>query len=151
MFQNLLHNNYIEINKKGLIVVNELFKKCKRLSNWTKVPVPSSVLKRRLTNIDEPLLKYRSKGNKKNIEMAIKGILIMKTACIIGEEFGTHALKKMLPFRNESHVSLLKILKYLEGEEFIEILSESDPKDIQCRFNKSFLRESIYQVMLFKD
>lgn len=85
------------------------------------------------------------------MEMAIKGIMIMKTASIIGEEFGTHALKKILPFRNESYTSILKILKYLEEEAFIEILSESDPKDVICRFNKSFLRESIYQVMLFKD
>ena len=27
----------------------------------------------------------------------------------------------------------------------------TDPKNIHCRFNKSFLRESVYQVMLFKD
>jgi hypothetical protein len=64
------------------------------------------------------------------MDLAIKGILVMKTASIIGEEFGTHALKKMLPFRNESYTSLLKILKYLEEEAFIEILCESDPKDV---------------------
>jgi len=77
--------------------------------------------------------------------------LVLKTACVIGEEFGTQALKKMLPLRGESHVSLIKILKYLEEQEFIEVLNESDPKNIHCRFNKSFLRESIYQVMLYKD
>ena len=33
----------------------------------------------------------------------------------------------------------------------IETLDETDPKNIHCRFNKSFLRESLYQVMLFKD
>ena len=48
-------------------------------------------------------------------------------------------------------VAFLKILKYLEEQEFIEVLNESDPKNIHCRFNKSFLRESIYQVMLYKD
>jgi len=83
--------------------------------------------------------------------MATKGCLVLKTACVIGEEFGTQALKKMLPLRGESHVSLIKILKYLEEQEFIEVLNESDPKNIHCRFNKSFLRESIYQVMLYKD
>jgi hypothetical protein len=43
------------------------------------------------------------------------------------------------------------MLKELEHNEFIEILDESDPKDILCRFNQYQLRESIYQIMLFKD
>ena len=30
----------------------------------------------------------------------------MKAACIIGEEFGTAALKKILPLRHETHGSL---------------------------------------------
>jgi hypothetical protein len=104
MFLNLFHNGFIGINKRGVIVPNETFDKCKRLHNWTQVPVPASVLKRRLNNFDEPLLKVRSTNNQKKIQNFTKGILILKTACIIGEEFGTLALKKMLPFRNESNV-----------------------------------------------
>ena len=42
-------------------------------------------------------------------------------------------------------------MKELEIGELVEILDESDPKNIICRFNKSFLRESIYQIMLYKD
>lgn len=77
--------------------------------------------------------------------------MLMKSAAIIGEEFGTYALKKILPLRNETHGSMLQILKDLEKQEFIEILDESDQKDIICRFNKIFLRESLYQIMLFRD
>jgi uncharacterized protein (DUF2249 family) len=59
----------------------------------------------------------------------------MKAAAIIGEEFSTAALKKILPLRQESHSSLLIILKELEVGELIEILDETDPKNIFCRFN----------------
>ena len=43
------------------------------------------------------------------------------------------------------------MLKELEKAEFIEILDESDFKDVICRFNKSFIREALYQIMLYKD
>lgn len=55
MFINLMHNNFLELNKKGVVTATETFKKCKRLNNWTKLPVPSSVLKRRMTNLDQPI------------------------------------------------------------------------------------------------
>lgn len=61
------------------------------------------------------------------------------------------ALKKIIPLRNETHNSIHIILKELEIAELIEILDETDLKNIQCRFNSAFLRESIYQVMLFRD
>jgi len=77
--------------------------------------------------------------------------MLMKAAAIIGEEFGTQALKKILPLRQETHGSMLIILKELEQGELIEILDETDPKNILCRFNQSFLRESIYQIMLYRD
>lgn len=68
----------------------------------------------------------------------------MKAAAIIGDEFGTQALIKIMSQRNETNGSITQILKELELHEFIEILDESDPKNLICRFNKSFLRESIY-------
>ena len=77
--------------------------------------------------------------------------MLMKAASVIGDEFGTYALKKILPLRNESHGSIMQILKELELNDFVEILNESDPKNVYCRFNKNFLRESIYQVMLYRD
>ena len=77
--------------------------------------------------------------------------MVLKAAAVIGEEFGTAALKKILPLREETNGSLAQILKELEQNDLIETLDETDPKNIHCRFNKSFLRESVYQVMLFKD
>lgn len=71
-------------------------------------------------------------------------MMILKSAAIIGEEFGTQALKKIIPLRNETHSSIHVILKELELAELIEILDETDLKNIHCRFNQSFLRESIY-------
>jgi len=54
----------------------------------------------------------------------------MKSAAIIGEDFGTLALKKIMPLRHETNGSLLVIMKELEKNEFIEILDESDHRDI---------------------
>jgi hypothetical protein len=36
------------------------------------------------------------------------------------------------------------MLKILEQKDLIEILDETDPKNVVCRFRKSFLRETIY-------
>jgi hypothetical protein len=96
-------------------------------------------------------LKIGRSGNAKKKELAIKCIMILKAAAIIGDEFGTLALRTICPLRHESQSSILHILKELEQNELIEILDESDPKDILCRFNQYLLRESIYQIMLFKD
>jgi len=46
---------------------------------------------------------------------------------------------------------MLTILKELEQGELIEILDETDPKNILCRFNQPWLRESVYQIMLYRD
>jgi hypothetical protein len=61
--------------------------------------------------------------------------MLLKAAAIIGDEFGTLALRNILALRHETQGSILIILKELEQNEFIEILDESDPKDILCRFN----------------
>lgn len=93
----------------------------------------------------------KKKENKRKNEIFVKGIMLMKSAAVIGDEFGTLALKKILPLREETNGSIVQILKELEQDDLIEILDETDPKNIHCRFNKCFLRESIYQIMLFRD
>ena len=45
--------------------------------------------------------------NQKKKEMTIKGIIVMKSAAAIGEDFGTLALRKICPLRGETHSSLL--------------------------------------------
>lgn len=42
------------------------------------------------------------------------------------------------------------ILKILESKDLIEILDETDSKNAICRFRKNFLRETIYQIMLYR-
>ena len=68
--------------------------------------VPSSVLKNRLKNIDSYIRASRAANPRKG-ELAIKGIMLMKAAAVIGEEFGTLALKKILPLRHESNSSMM--------------------------------------------
>ena len=79
------------------------------LNNFTSVPVPSSAHKRRLKNIDDLLRRGNDQKlkNPRVFELGIKGIILMKAASVIGEEFGTLALKKILPLRNETNGSML--------------------------------------------
>lgn len=44
----------------------------------------------------------------------------------------------------------MSVLRALEDKDYIEILDETDPKNAVCRFRKSFFRETIYQVMLYR-
>ena len=53
--------------------------------------------------------------------------------------------------RNESYKSIMTIIRILEQKDFIEILDETDAKNAVCRFRKCFLRETIYQAMLYRD
>lgn len=76
------------------------------MNNFTKIPVPSLVHKRRLKDLDSFLKTLRQKNNTRKQELGIKGLMLMKAAAIIGDEFGTAALKKILPLRNESHGSI---------------------------------------------
>ena len=46
---------------------------------------------------------------------------------------------------------LLVCLKLLEQSEMIEILDETDSKNVLCRFSKNFLRESLYQILLYRE
>lgn len=77
--------------------------------------------------------------------------MALKVAAVIGEDFGTAALLKILPLHKETSESLNAILKELEQNHLIEIIDESDPENILYRFKKSFMRECLYQVMVFKD
>jgi hypothetical protein len=75
---------------------------------------------------------------------------MLKCAAVVGDVFGSRVLQNIVPLRHETHSSILNILKILESKDLIEILDESDPKNAICRFRKIFLRESIYQTMLYR-
>ena len=44
----------------------------------------------------------------------------------------------------------MKILHELEHKDFIEIIDDNDGKNWTCRFRRSFLRETLYQRMLYR-
>ena len=79
-----------------------------------------------------------------------KGILILKSAAVIGEVFGSKVLQHICPLRHDTHKQILQVLKCLEQHDYIEILDETDPKNAVCRFRKSFFRETVYQIMLYR-
>jgi hypothetical protein len=110
-FFNLLTNGFLQIDKSGCVIETEKLTKCRLLQNYTKVPVPSLAIKKRLRNLDNYLKEGRSKGILRKQEIAVKGLMLLKTASIIGEEFGTAALKKIIPLRNETHGSILGFLR----------------------------------------
>jgi len=75
---------------------------------------------------------------------------MMKAATVLGDFFDSKSLQAMKPLRQmETLPSLNKMLKMLENEGFIEIMDETN-NNCKCRFNKPFLRETIYQVVLFR-
>ena len=107
-------NEYLTIDKNGCVIETEKLSMCRKLQNYTGIPVPSLAIKKRYRNLDNFLKQGRAKGILRKQEIAVKGLMILKSASIIGEEFGTMALKKIIPLRNETHGSLLAILKELE-------------------------------------
>jgi hypothetical protein len=64
---------------------------------------------------------------------------------VLGEEFDTKTLHSIMPnSQKESLVNLRKLIKMLEQNNLIEILDETDKDNMVCRFQKPFLRESLY-------
>ena len=72
--------------------------------------------------------------------------MLLKAASVIGEEFELKALKFISPFPKSatSGKRVEDAIRLLERSDLIEIVDETDHKNAMCRFNKCFLRESIY-------
>ena len=84
-------------------------------------------------------------------ELCIKSCVLLKAATILGDEFDTKSLQAVSPFRSETLQGINKMVKLLEENDFLEVLDELEKENFVVRFNRSFLRESLYQVMLYKD
>ena len=79
------------------------------------------------------------------LEECMKSVILMKAATVIGDEFDSKSIMSANPLRsNETVESIAKLLKLLEANNFIEILDESDKTNFRSRFNKPFLRETLY-------
>ena len=62
------------------------------------------------------------------------------------------ALKAISPLkRDKAHDHRVEAaLRMLENYDLIEIVDQSNANNFTCRFNKMFLRETLYQVMRYK-
>ena len=84
--------------------------------------------------------------------MCSTSLVMLKAASILGEEFEFKALKHINPFPKKANSDKIvsESIKLLEQKDFIQIVNETDAKNVVCRFNKAFLRESVYQILLYK-
>lgn len=83
---------------------------CKELNDWVEVEVPFIALSANIAHLDNFVKTMRSSPDKQDPLRAVKSILILKTAAVLGETFSTQNLMAVLPFKTESHKSLMKIL-----------------------------------------
>ena len=85
--------------------------------------------------------------------MCATSLVILKAASVLGVEFDLKSLKYINPFPKKAAFSdkiVIESINLLEQRDFIEIVNETDAKNAICRFNKAFLRESVYQILLYK-
>ncbi|CAD8124494.1 unnamed protein product [Paramecium sonneborni] len=107
-----------------------------------------------ILNLDEfvileaPLNKFRINSSYLD-KVGCLELLILKVASIIGDIFDVQTLNKIQPFKEVIHKeNLIKILNSLEELEIIETMELNDLNKYY-RFAKPFLREIIYQRLLF--
>ena len=96
---------------------------------------------------------YLKEGRKLNtnfVQDKVKGIILLKAASVIGEVFTLKQLESISPLINEDIETLMEILIDLQSRDFIEIIDDNDAKNWICRFTKKFLRETLYQRLLFR-
>ncbi len=152
-FVHLLQNTFIVINAQGKVVSTPKFDECINLDDFLTCPAPRIAIKQNLAMIDKYQQTCQQKQNKRpgELEQVMKSIVMMKAATVLGDFFDSKSLQAMNPLRQmETIPSLNKMLKMLEAAGFIEIQDESN-NNYKCRFNRPFLRETIYQVVLFRD
>lgn len=86
------------------------FRESKELNDWVEVEVPFIALKANITHLDNFVKTMRSSQDKNDPLRAVKCVLLLKTAAVIGETFSTQNLMCVLPFKTETHKNLMKIL-----------------------------------------
>ena len=65
------------------------------------------------------------------------------TVCSFGNDFHSDNLKIMSHFQ-VSRQDLNKLLRLLERADLIEIVDESDPRRVHCRFIHAFFKDALY-------
>ena len=78
-------------------------------------------------------------------------MILIKSASIIGQVFTAKHLKYISPLLTESNEELIKRIEKLEAMETIEIIDDCYGTDLTCRFISPFMREALFQRMLFRE
>ena len=83
---------------------------------------------------------------------ATTALVLLKVSSVLGNEFSIEALKFIAPLLKTKQFEkrIDDAIRVLEQREFIEIVDISENKQQLCRFNKPFLRESLYQMLRYK-
>lgn len=132
---NLIGSQYLLfLEASFILVINENLAKCIDLEEYLTIPTPLSRVK---TNI--PIFDH----------LPCKTKLLLKSASVIGECFDLQTLWKIIPFKETiGKDRLILILNELEKQEFIEVLDQNI-NNITYRFTLSFMREAIYQSIIY--
>ncbi|CAI2376171.1 unnamed protein product [Moneuplotes crassus] len=146
---NLMTNGMVTTKDKVLYPSGKDFFDCYKLNDWTPLSVPDL-----MSSINGHLLdQYLKEGRKLNtkfVQDKVKGIILLKSAAVIGEIFTLKQLEFISPLINEDIETIMEILIDLQSRDFIEIIDDNDAKNWICRFTKKFLRETLYQRLLFR-
>jgi len=130
--------HYLE-NKEGYLMPTEEFNTAKILDDWSFIDVPDLA-----TRLNSKHLSLLSK-------ISIKDLICLKAASVIGNIFTLRQLKYISPLITEGMVDLIKRVVILDEMKIIEIIDDDGVSDMTCRFLIPFIRETLYQRLLYRD
>ncbi|CAI2375966.1 unnamed protein product [Moneuplotes crassus] len=146
---NLMTNGMVITKDKVLYPSGKNFFNCYKLNDWTPLSVPN-IMSAINGHLLDQYLKEGRKLNTKFVQDKVKGIILLKAASVIGEIFTLKQLEFINPLISEDIETIMEILIDLQSRDFIEIIDDNDAKNWICRFTKKFLRETLYQRLLFR-
>ena len=82
--------------------------------------------------------------------LSFKEIILLKIACVIGTIFDIDKLDQFNEFNNITIDELTSIIYNLEKKGILEILYDTNPRYLVCKFCIPFMKEVLYQRMLLE-
>ena len=142
----LLTSGCLEVDAGGVARLADEAKESDELDDWRRVPAPMLATQQLGEQVDT----IQRKGG-------VRLVLLLKAAAVLGEMFTSEQLVDAYPGKKEGAEGLARMLGRLEdpGELAehvpIEIMDESLEHGLLVRFLRPFLKEVIYQRMLFAE
>ena len=135
LLENLRTQNYLIINENHhSLQIKSFLLKCVQINEGLTIYPPLGCSK-----INGPIIDH----------LACHEIILLKVASVIGENFDFRNLSHINPLKKSfNNDKLLSLLDDLVRSEFLEILDENDG-NIRYRMTYCFMRESIYQRMIY--